>query len=390
MGRYVYLDNNGTTAMAAEVIDFIHQNDGLYGNASSMHSLGRDAAAGIDWARGMVARLVDAPAEGIYFTSGATESNNTVFAIFRDLIDEGSCRDRIVLSTVEHPASIETAKYLIGKGYRVDFAPVDHEGRLDLARLAELVGDDVCLVSVMVGNNESGTIQPVKEAAAIAHSHGAFFHTDATQAIGKIPVSVKDIGADYLSLSGHKFYGPKGIGVLYASPSASMGPYIHGGHQEKGMRAGTYNNQAIYGIGKAAELAMANLQDEHDRLWAMREKLRKGILERIPDVIVNGAADAEHCLPGTLNVSFSGAEGESILLYLDMEGIEVSTGSACATGSLEPSYVLLAAGLDVELAHGSIRFSFGRYNTMEDVDYVLEKLPPIIEKIRDMSTRKVR
>ena len=387
MGRYVYLDNNGTTAMAAEVIDFIHQNDGLYGNASSMHSLGRDAAAGIDWARGMVARLVDAPAEGIYFTSGATESNNTVFAIFRDLIDEGSCRDRIVLSTVEHPASIETAKYLIGKGYRVDFAPVDHEGRLDLARLAELVGDDVCLVSVMVGNNESGTIQPVKEAAAIAHSHGAFFHTDATQAIGKIPVSVKDIGADYLSLSGHKFYGPKGIGVLYASPSAPMGPYIHGGHQEAGLRAGTYNNLGIIGLGEAARLARENLAQEHDALWAMRERLRKGIEERIPEVVINGCQ--EHCLPGTLNVSFPGAEGESILLYLDLEGIEVSTGSACASGSLEPSYVLLATGLDIELAHGSIRFSFGRYNTMEEVGIVLEKLPPIIKKIREMSTRKV-
>ena len=388
MGRYVYLDNNGTTAMAAEVIDFIHQNDGLYGNASSMHSLGRDAAAGIDWARGMVARLVDAPAEGIYFTSGATESNNTVFAIFRDLIDEGSCRDRIVLSTVEHPASIETAKYLIGKGYRVDFAPVDHEGRLDLARLAELVGDDVCLVSVMVGNNESGTIQPVKEIASIAHAKGAYMHTDATQAIGKIPVDVNELGVDYLSLSAHKFYGPKGIGVLYARKGVPLAPFVHGGHQEGGMRAGTYNNQAIYGLGKAAELARLSVQEEHDKLWAMREALRHGIEERIPDVVVNGSNDESLCLPGTLNVSFPRAEGESILLYLDLEGIEVSTGSACATGSLEPSYVLLAAGLPVELAHGSVRFSFGRYNTMEDVDYVLEKLPPIIERIREMSTRK--
>lgn len=388
MGRYIYLDNNGTTEMDAEVISFMHQYESLYGNASSMHSLGRNAAAGIDWARGEVAKLIDGDESGVYFTSGATESNNTVFSIFRDLIDDGSSRNRIVLSSVEHPASIETAKYLRKRGYNVDFAPVDHSGRLDLDKYKTLMGDDVCLVSVMVGNNESGTIQPVKEAAEIAHSSGAYFHTDATQAIGKIPVSVRKIGADYLSLSGHKFYGPKGIGVLYAAPSVPMRPFIHGGHQENGMRAGTYNNQAIYGLGKAADLALKNIEYEHTMLWQMREALRKGILDRIPDVIVNGSDNPEYCLPGTLNVSFAGAEGESILLYLDLEGIAVSTGSACATGSLEPSYVLLAAGLDTELAHGSIRFSFGRFNTMEDVDYVLEKLPPIIDRIRKMSTRR--
>ena len=222
----------------------------------------------------------------------------------------------------------------------------------------------------------------------VLHRYGAYMHTDATQAIGKIPVDVNELGADYLSLSAHKFYGPKGIGVLYARKGVPMAPYIHGGHQEHGMRAGTYNNQAIYGLGKAVELAEAGLIEEHDRLWEMREALRKGIEEKIPDVIINGSNDENLCLPGTLNVSFPGAEGESILLYLDLEGIEVSTGSACATGSLEPSYVLLASGLDVELAHGSVRFSFGRYNTMEDVSYVLEKLPPIISRIRAMSTRR--
>ena len=387
--RYVYLDNNGTTRMADEVRAFIHENDELYGNASSMHTLGRQAAAGIEWARSEIAKLIDGEASSVYFTSGATESNNTVLSIFRDRIDSGDKKNRIVISTVEHPATIETAKYLEKKGYIIDRCPVDGIGRLDLEALRKLVTDETALVSVMTGNNESGTIQPVKEAAEIAHSHGAYFHTDATQAIGKIPVSVKDIGADYLSLSGHKFYGPKGIGVLYAKKGVPLSPFIHGGHQENGMRAGTYNNQAIYGIGKAAELARENLQEEHDKLWAMREALRKGIEERVPDVIVNGSNDEALCLPGTLNISFPSAEGESILLYLDLEGIEVSTGSACATGSLEPSYVLLAAGLDVELAHGSIRFSFGRYNTMEDVDYVLEKLPPIIEKVRSMSTRKV-
>ena len=375
--------------MADEVAAFMHANDDLYGNASSMHTLGRQAAAGIEWARGEVAELIDADKGDIYFTSGASESNNTVLNIFRDRADDGDKRSRIIISSVEHPATIETVKYLKKKGYSIDLCPVDGIGRLRLDELERLMGDDVSLVSVMTGNNESGTIQPVKEAAEIAHRYGAYFHTDATQAIGKIPVSVKDIGADYLSLSAHKFYGPKGIGVLYAKHGVPLSPFVHGGHQEKGVRAGTYSNQAILGLGKAAELARLGLAEEHDRLWAMREALRKGIEERIPDVVVNGSNDEALCLPGTLNISFPSAEGESILLYLDLEGIEVSTGSACATGSLEPSYVLLAAGLDVELAHGSIRFSFGRYNTMDDVDYVLEKLPPIIERVRAMSTRKV-
>lgn len=388
MDRYVYLDNNGTTRMADEVVSFIHDNDALYGNASSMHSIGRQASSGIDWARGEIASLIDGDKSGVVFTSGASESNNTVFSIFRDLIDEGEKRDRIVTTTVEHPATIETVKYLKAKGYRIDLCPVDRIGRVILSEMEKLIGDDTALVSVMLGNNETGTIQPVKEIAAMAHAKGAYMHTDATQAIGKIPVSVKDLDVDYLSLSGHKFYGPKGVGVLYARPGVPLAPFVHGGHQEGGMRAGTYNNQAIFGIGKAAELARTSIKEEHDRLWAMREALRKGIEERIPDVVVNGSNDESLCLPGTLNVSFPRAEGESILLYLDLEGIEVSTGSACATGSLEPSYVLLASGLPVEIAHGSVRFSFGRYNTMEDVGYVLEKLPPIIERIRNMSTRK--
>ena len=389
MDRYVYLDNNGTTQMADEVISFIHENDVLYGNASSMHTVGRQAASGIDWARGEVAALIDGDKSGVIFTSGASESNNTVFSIFRDRIDDGDKRNRIVTTTIEHPATIETAKYLMAKGYRVDLCPVDKAGRVRLSEMEKLIGDDTALVSVMLGNNETGTIQPVKEVAAMAHAKGAFVHTDATQAIGKIPVSVKDLDVDYLSLSAHKFYGPKGIGVLYARPGVPLSPFVHGGHQEGGMRAGTYNNQAIFGLGKAAELARLSVKEEHDKLWEMREALRKGIEERIPDVVINGPDDSSLCLPGTLNVSFPGAEGESILLYLDLEGIEVSTGSACATGSLEPSYVLIASGLPVELAHGSVRFSFGRFNTMDDVSYVLQKLPPIIERIRNMSTRKV-
>ncbi len=388
MDRIVYLDNNATTQMADEVKAIMEENADLYGNASSMHTLGRSSMSAITWARGEVAALINSDPGEIYFNSGASESNNTVFNAMRDLIDSGSRKNRILLSSVEHPASIETAKYLIKKGYKVEFVPVNHIGELDIASLEKMMGDDVILLSVMTGNNESGVIQPVKKASEIAHRYGAYFHTDATQAIGKIKVDVKDIDADYLSLSGHKFYGPKGIGVLYAKKGAPLTPFVHGGHQEKGLRAGTYNNQSIIGLGKAAELARVNLKEEGEKLWTLREMLRKGIEERIPNVVVNGTSEREKCLPGTLNVSFPSAEGESILLYLDLEGIEVSTGSACASGSLEPSYVLLAAGLDVELAHGSIRFSFGRYNTKEDVEYTLEKLPPIIEKIRKMSTRK--
>lgn len=386
--RYVYLDNNATTRMAPEVVAFMHENDELYANASSMHSLGRASGSGLDWARGEVAMLIGAGKDEIFFTSGATESNNTVFNTMRDLIDDGSKRDRIVLSSVEHPASIEMSKYLRKKGYRIDYVPVRKNGIVDLEKLEEMMDDDVLLVSVMTGNNESGAIMPIKEVSRIARRFGAYIHTDATQAIGKIPVSVEDMDVDYLSLSAHKFYGPKGVGALYIRKGAPRTPYIHGGHQENGLRAGTYNNQAILGMGKAAELARLNLSEERRQLWAMREALRNGILERIDNVVINGSDNYETELPGTLNVSFPFAEGESILLYLDLEGIEVSTGSACASGSLEPSYVLLASGLDVELAHGSVRFSFGRYNTMEDVDYVLEKLPPIIEKIRSMSTRR--
>ena len=376
--------------MAPEVKQIMRENEDLYGNASSMHAMGRMAESAIAWARGEVKSLIGASAEDeVYFISGSTEGNNTVFNTFRDLIDDGSRKDRILLSTVEHPASIETAKYLKKKGYKIDYIPVDRIGMVDLKALEELMGDDVVLVSVMLGNNESGVIQPVKEVSRIARSYGAYVHTDATQAIGKIEVDVKDLDVDYLTLSAHKFYGPKGVGALYMRHGVPRTPLLHGGHQEGGERAGTYNTQGIIGLGKAAELARLSVKEEREYLWKLRCALKKGIEERIDGVTFNGSDDYDTALPGTLDVSFSSAEGESILLYLDLEGIEVSTGSACASGSLEPSYVLLATGLDIELAHGSIRFSFGRYNTMEEVGIVLEKLPPMIKKIREMSTRKV-
>jgi cysteine desulfurase len=383
--KTIYLDNNATTPMHEDVIEAVHQANVLFGNASSMHSYGREAAMAIEESRKALASLIDCNPSSIVFTSGASESNNTVFNIFRERIDLGSKRNRIVTTTIEHPSINELVKYLRNLGYRVDECPVDGSGRVDPEVMRTYLDEDVALVSVMAGNNEIGTIQPVKEIAGLAHEVGAYMHTDATQAIGKIPVSMQSWDVDYLSLSGHKFYGPKGIGVLAVKPKAPYTPLVHGGHQEGGKRAGTYNTAAIVGIGVAATLAERDLEEESKKLWTLREMLRVGIEERIPNVVVNG--NQEHCLPGTLDVSFPHAEGESILLYLDMEGIMVSTGSACASGSLEPSYVLLASGVDIELAHGSIRFSFGRYNTEEDVAYVLEKLPPIIKRLREMSTR---
>lgn len=383
--RIVYMDNNATTMMAPEVVEAMAKAQAqVYGNASSMHTFGRKAGALVEEARSKTAALIDCNPGEITFTSGASEANNTVFHIAADLIRKGRGK-RIVTTTIEHPSIMETVKYLRSQGIEVDQAPVDSESRVKLDELEKLMGPDVVLVSVMTGNNETGTIQEIGVISEMAHRAGALMHTDATQAIGKIPVSCREWNLDYLSCSGHKFYGPKGVGVLYARKGAPFVPFVHGGEQEHGRRAGTYNTPAIYGLGIAAELAQKNLQDEYGRLWKMRERLRKGILEAIPNVVVNGCQD--HCLPGTLDVSFPTAEGESILLLLDMYGIAVSTGSACATGSLEPSYVLLAGGLDVELAHGSIRFSLGRYNTMEDVEYVLQVLPPIIKRLRDLSTR---
>lgn len=389
MERFVYLDNNATTEMDRRVVDILHETEGLYANASSMHQAGQNASSAIEWAREKVASLLGAKKNEIYFTSGSTEGNNTVFNIFRDLIDDRKTeRRKIVLSAVEHPASIETAKYLKKRGYEIETIPVDKDGFVILEEARKIIDDDTLLVSVMTANNESGAIEPVKDIARLAKAKGAYVHTDATQAIGKIGVNVDDLEVDYLTLSAHKFYGPKGVGALYIRTSSPKSPYIHGGHQENGMRAGTYNTQAIVGLGKAAEIAKEEQQEERKMLWALREKLRKGIGEKIKDVVFNSVDSYERVLPGTLDVSFLYAEGESILLYLDLEGIAVSTGSACASGSLEPSYVLLATGMPVEQAHGSIRFSFGRFNTEEDVDYVLEKLPPIIEKIRKMSTRR--
>ncbi len=382
---FVYMDYNATTPLRPEVKQRMIEALDVYANASSLHESGRRARSEIEEARVSVAALINAKdASGLYFTSGGSESNNTVFMTMYHLGRKNPARRKIITSSIEHPCVMNAAAYLAEEGFPVVYLPVDSSGRVDLAVLEKELGPDTLLVSVMAANNEIGTLEDIKTIAAMARKAGAYVHSDATQAAGKIPVSVREWGIDYLTLSCHKIYGPKGVGALYVRPGAPIEPLIRGGHQENGVRAGTYNNLGIIGFGKAAELALADLPGFSLRLSSLRKRLMEGIVSRIPHVKVNG--HPEEILPNTLNVSFPGAEGEAILLSLDLEGIQASTGSACASGSLEPSHVLLATGLGPELAHGSIRFSLGRNSSEEEVDYVIEKLPPIIQRLRRMST----
>ena len=388
--RFVYMDYNATTPLHPEVKRAMIEDLEVFANASSMHEAGRRAHLRVEEARKSVAALIGAKdPSSIIFTSGGSESNNTVFNTMYDLGRKGP-RRKIITTAIEHPCVLNSALRLKDEGFPVVFLGVDDYGRISLDDLARELdpaasgGGPTLLVSVMTANNEIGTIQDIATIASMAKAAGAYVHTDAVQAVGKIPVDVEKWGIDYLTMSCHKIYGPKGIGALYVRPKAPLEPLVRGGHQEKGFRAGTYNNLGILGFGVAARLAREELADYGTRLRVLRERFRVGALEKIPYVRVNG--HPTEVLPNTLNLSFPGAEGESILLSLDMEGIEVSTGSACASGSLEPSHVLMATGVGPELAHGSIRFSMGRDTTAEDVDYVLEKLPPIIARLRRMST----
>lgn len=384
MKDYVYMDYNATTPLRPEVKEAMTSALDIYANASSMHEAGRRARAEIEKARASVAALVGAPDPAtIYFTSGGSESNNTVFQTMYDIGRKGQ-RRKILTTAIEHPCVMNSAAYLAEEGFPVVFLPVDAYGKVDMEVYKRELTPDTLLVSVMAANNEIGTIEDIKEITRLAKAQGAWVHTDATQAVGKIPVSVTDWGVDYLTMSCHKIYGPKGIGALYVRKGAPITPLVRGGHQENGVRAGTYNNLGIIGFGKAAELAAIDLPEFSARLRSLRELLKKELTGRIPMVKVNG--HPTDVLPNTLNLSFPGAEGESILLSLDLEGIEVSTGSACASGSLEPSHVLIATGVGPELAHGSIRFSLGKYTTKEEVLYVADKLPPIIARLRRMST----
>jgi cysteine desulfurase len=384
--RNVYIDYNATTPLRPEVKVAMIENMEIFGNASSMHRSGRAARAGVEQARKAVASLIRAADGTVVFTSGGSESNNTVFQTMR-LLAKDNTRNEFIISTIEHPCVLNSALSLKNEGFTVKILPVDEYGKLKMDELKAALGDKTLFVSVMAANNEIGTVQDIKEITAMVKKAGAFMHIDAVQAVGKIPLNVKEIDADYLTMSAHKIYGPKGVGALYVKKGAPLFPLIHGGHQEDGLRAGTYNSPAIMGFGKAAEIAAAEVEKYGRDISFLRDRLRKGLLEKVPNIKING--HPKDVLPNTLNVSFPGAEGESILLSMDMQGIEASTGSACASGSLEPSHVLMATGLEPELAHGSIRFSLGWGITEEDIDYIIEKVPPIIARLRAMSTLTV-
>lgn len=393
MNTRIYLDYNATTPLEPRVKEILISHLDSFANASSMHEDGRSVAKEIFTAREYVAALINAEVGDILFTSGGSESNNAVFntmispSLTRSthLKELYGNRKTILISAIEHPCVMESAKKLEKLGFIVNLIPVDSNGMLDIDSYKNLLlSSKPLLVSIMMANNEIGTIQNIKELALLAHNEGALFHTDAVQAVGKIPVDVKDLNIDYLTLSAHKLYGPKGVGALYVKKGAPIEAFIKGGHQEKGLRAGTYNSPSIIAFGEAARIAREGLQFYETHTRRLRNKLRDGFLSVIPDIRING--HPEHVLPNTLDVSFPGAEGEAILLMLDILGVSVSTGSACASGSLEPSHVLMATGVGPELAHGSIRFSLGMYTTDEQIDFVLKEMPPLIKRLRGFST----
>jgi len=386
--RFIYLDHNATTPLHPEVKNIITDMFDVFGNPSSLHTVGRIARQKIEQAREIVANFIGAAPDEIIFVGSGSEANNTVLNSLSCPSQvcrlERNLRDEIITTSIEHPCVLETSKCLRERGTTVHYLPVDITGKVKLNTLKELLSEKTALVSVMYANNEIGTIQDIKAIAEIAHAQGAFFHTDAVQAVGKIPVNVKDLDVDFLTFSAHKIYGPKGVGALYVKRGTPFCPLIRGGHQERGRRAGTENTIGIVAFAKAIEMRKQEMSDEAVRLRRFKKMLIDGIKYKIPDVQFNG--HPTDTLPGTLNISFAGAEGESILLYLDLEGIGVSTGSACASGSLEPSHVILATGVGAELAHGSIRISMGRENTAEDIYYTVSALERVVKKVRDMST----
>lgn len=380
--KQIYLDNNATTRMREEVLEAMmpYLRD-IYGNASSVHQFGRTARKAIDDARAKVAALLGAASpEEVIFTSGGTESDNyAIKGVAHALKGKG---DHIITSPIEHHAVYNTCKFLEKEGCKVTYLGVDQYGMINPDELKKAITDKTILISIMYANNEMGTIEPVEEIGKIAKERGIYFHTDAVQAVGKVPFSVKDMDISLLAMSAHKIYGPKGVGALYMKKGVKATPQLHGGHHEMNKRAGTENVAGIVGLGKAAELALKEMAEE-GRIKELRDYLFKGITSNIDDVKLNG--HPEKRLPNTLNVSFTYLEGESIILNLDMEGVAASTGSACTSGTLMPSHVLTAMGVDPVNTQGSVRFSLGRDNTKEDMDYVISVLPPIIKKLRAMS-----
>jgi cysteine desulfurase len=379
--KVYYFDNNATTRVAPEVIEtMVPMLENFWGNPSSAYAFGSQVHGHVEKARAQVAALVNCDPKEVVFTSCGTESNNS--AIHSALVTNPQ-KKHVITTGVEHSANINFGEYLQKRGFEVSFLPVESDGSLDLHLLEKSIRPDTAIVSIMWANNETGVLFPIEEIAAICRSKGVLCHTDAVQVPGKLKIDVKQLGVDFLSLSAHKLHAPKGVGMLYVKRRTKYQPYVIGGHQERGRRGGTENVAHIVGFGRAAELAMEHLQDENTRVRALRDKLENTILKTIPNTVRNGAKEPR--LPNTVNIAFDFVEAEAVLLLLDQLGICASSGSACTTGSLDPSHVLTAMGLAPMRARGSVRFSLGIYNTEEEVDYVLKHLPGMIKKLRDIS-----
>ncbi len=380
--RRVYLDNNATTAVAPEVFEAMKpylQDD--YGNASSIHWYGQRARAAVEQSREQLARLLNARSSEIAFTSGGTESDNqSLFGIVQASKSE---KKHLITTSIEHSAVLHSARELEKRGVRVTYVPVRSSGVVDPAEVEKAIGPDTVLISVMHANNELGTIQPLEEIGRIAREHDVYFHTDAVQSVGKIPVDVESLGVDLLSLSAHKLHGPKGVGALYVRKGTILRPLMYGGHHERDRRPGTENVPGIVGLGKAAEIAGERLAERMHSVGALRDRLEEQILSSVPYAAVSG--DKLRRLPTTTNIRFDYIEGEGFVIAMDLKGVACSTGAACSSGSVEPSHVLTAIGCTFEQARSSIRFSLGRFTTLEDIDYTLEVLPGVVEQLRSLS-----
>lgn len=380
--RNVYLDYSATTPVKEEVLkEMIPYFTEKFGNPSSLYDKGLEAKAAVDHAREQLAALINADPKEIYFTAGGTEADNwSLMGVADKLKDKGN---HIITTKIEHHAILHSCEFLEKHGYEVTYLGIDKNGRISLEELENAITDKTILISVMMVNNEIGTVQPIKEIGKIAKAHKIIFHTDAVQALGNVPIDVKDMGIDLMSMSSHKIYGPKGEGALFMRKGLRISNYIHGGAQENSKRAGTENLTGIVGFGKAAELARINFDKHVQHCSELRNYLVDRILKEIPDTQLNGTMEGRH--PGNANITFKFIEGESILLLLNQFGISVSTGSACSSKSLEPSHVLVALGVPVEMIHGTARFTVGDFTTKEDIDYVIEKLKIIVEKLRALS-----
>lgn len=381
--RNVYLDYSATTPVKEEVLkEMIPYFTEKFGNPSSLYDIGLESKEAVASARAKVAELINAKPQEVYFTAGGTESDNwAVFGAAEKLKSKGN---HIITTKIEHHAMLHSCDFLEKQGYDITYLDIDENGRISLEQLKDAITDKTILISIMLVNNEIGTVQPIKEAAAIAKEHGILMHTDAVQALGNVPIDVKDMGVDMMSMSSHKIYGPKGSGALYIRKGVNIANYMHGGGQESRKRAGTENLAGIVGFGKAAEIAKRDFDAHVKHSSDLRNYLKDRILSEIPDTFVNGTMDGRH--PGNLNITFKYIEGEAILLLLNQAGISVSTGSACSSTSLEPSHVLTALGVPVEMIHGTIRFTVGDMTTKEDIDYVADNLKAIITKLREISS----